>query len=224
MRSENIASRRLDMKEIPIPKRMQALARDSKGRLVPFFVEQSHPGDPDFRIVDPTKIVLCYQDNLCWVCGTKMGVHKAFVSGPMCCINKTSAEPPSHYECAFYSVQVCPFLTTPRMKRREADLPDEFLKEPAGIPFYRNPGVAAIWVTRTYHHVFDGAGGFIFRMGPAQRVEWYSEGRVATRQEVMESIETGFPTLAKLAEQDGSKAIETLQKQYRDTMRLLPIA
>jgi hypothetical protein len=212
------------MKEIPIPQRMQDLQRDSKGRLVPFFVKQDMRGDPDFRIVDPVKIVSCYTENLCWVCGGKMGVHKCFVSGPMCTINKSSPEPPSHYECALYSVQVCPFLTTPKMTRRDTDLPDEFLAQPSGIPIYRNPGVAALWVTRSYNHVFDDMGGFIFRMGPAERVEWYSEGRAATRQEVMDSVETGFPTLAKAAEQDGPKAIKELKRLYQEMVKLLPVA
>jgi hypothetical protein len=212
------------MKELPIPKRMQSLLRDSKGRLVPFFVEQSHPGDPDFRIVDPRKITACYERNLCWVCGQTMGIHKCFVSGPMCCINKVSSEPPSHYECALYSVQVCPFLTTPKMQRRETDLPDEFLAQPAGIPNYRNPGAAAIWVTRTYRRFYDGMSGFLFRMGPPERVEWYAEGRKATRREVMDSIESGFPALAKLAEQDGPKAIKNLEELYEATMKLLPVA
>jgi hypothetical protein len=211
------------MKDIPIPTRMQALKRDSKGRVVPFFVHEPESGDPDFRITEPMKIITCYTEGLCWVCGNKMGVYKCFVSGPMCCINKVSSEPPSHYECAHYSVQVCPFLTTPKMVRRETGLPN--IGEPSGIPIYRNPGVAAIWVTRSYHHFEDGRGGFLFRMGPAERVEWYAEGRKATRQEIMDAIESGYPKLVELAELDGRPgAMKELEKWRADTMRLLPVA
>lgn len=37
--------------------------------------------------------------------------------------------------------------------------------------------------------------GILFRIGRAFRTEWYSQGREATRAEVMESIETGIPLL-----------------------------
>ena len=211
------------MKDIPIPHRMRSLRRDSKGRVVPYFVKQDQESDPDFRVMDEAKRVTCSTDHLCWVCGGKMGVHKCFVTGPMCCINRTSAEPPSHYECALYSVQVCPFLTTPRMTRRESGLPDNVL-EPDGIAIYRNPGVSAIWVTRSYYHISTGDAGFLFRMGPAERVEWYAEGRKATRDEIMQSINTGFPQLVKLAEEDGPKSIKELEKLYAEMLKLLPAA
>lgn len=210
------------MRDIPIPKRMQSLPRDSKGRIVPFFVNKPEDGsDPDFRIVDPRLLILCYTENRCWVCGQKMGVHKCFVSGPMCCVNKVSSEPPSHYECAHYSVQVCPFLSTPKMVRRETGLPDELIAAPAGIPLYRNPGVAAIWVTKSYRHFSDNMGSFLFRMGPPERVEWYTEGRRASRAEIMDSIESGFPKLLELAEKDGPRAVKDLNKQYQETLQLV---
>jgi hypothetical protein len=209
------------VKDIPVPKRMQTLKRDSKGRIVPYFVNQREPGDPDFRVADEIKRVDCYKHNLCWVCGEILGVHQCFVVGPMCCINRVSSEPASHYDCAHYSVQVCPFLTTPRMKRRETDMPDNWV-EPGGIAILRNPGATAIWVTRTYRHEFDGAGGFIFRLGPSERVEWYAEGRTATRQEIMNSIESGLPTLLETAKQEGPKAVKALNKMYEDMLLLLP--
>jgi hypothetical protein len=211
------------MKQLDIPTRMQHLPRDAKGRPIPFFVHiPPEGGEPDFRIAGPNKIAACHNQELCWVCGTKTGVHKAFVLGPMCVINRVSAEPPSHYVCARYSVQACPFLSTPRMHRREADLPDEFLVEPAGIASYRNPGAAAIWVTKTYH-LINAPGGVLFRAGAPERVEWYCEGRAATRQEIMDSISSGFPQLEKLAEEDGPEACKKLEKDYRRAMELLPV-
>ena len=211
------------MKDIPLPKRMQGLPRDSKGRPVPQFVAKpSNGGEPDFRIVDPYALVRCYDQDLCWVCGGKLGIHKAFVLGPMCAINKVNSEPPSHYECAHYSVQVCPFLSTPRMHRREEGLQD--VVEPAGIAIDRNPGVAAIWVTRTYHPFSDGRGGFLFRLGAPERVEWYCQGRTATRQEIKDSIESGFPILENMAREDGPLAVKQLEKQYNEMLKLLPAA
>jgi hypothetical protein len=209
------------MKDIPIPKRMQKLKRDSKGRIVPYFVAQDGPGDPDFRVADPEKRFTCYKFDMCWVCGQKMGVYKCFVAGPMCCINRSSSEPASHYDCALYSVRVCPFLTTPRMHRRETDMPEGWA-EPGGIAIMRNPGATAIWVTRAYTHLFDGMGSFIFRMGPAERVEWFAEGRAATRQEVLDSIESGYPLLLETAKEDGPLAVRALEIMRKAVDPLLP--
>ena len=38
-----------------------------------------------------------------------MGVHKAFVIGPMCAVNRVIApEPPSHRDCGTFSARVLP--------------------------------------------------------------------------------------------------------------------
>jgi hypothetical protein len=209
------------MKEIPIPDRIAALPKDDKGRPVPYFVQWPN-GVPDFRLIDPAKLASCYLDNRCWVCGDIIGVHKAFVLGPMCCINRVNSEPPSHYGCARFSVSACPFLSTPRMHRRETDLPTELLQEPAVIALYHNPGASAIWVTKTYKPFSDGQSGFLFRLGPPERVEWYALGEPANRSQVMEAIEKGYPKLMSLAEMDGPLAVRNLQKQYEAMLPLLP--
>lgn len=201
---------------------MQELRRDSKGRVVPFFVKEIDGQEPDFRITEPQRIVECMAKDICWVCGQKLGRHKAFVLGPMCAINRVNSEPPSHYDCARYSVQVCPFLSEPRMHRREAGLPDEIV-QPAGLAIMRNPGAAAIWITGSYRPFPDGMGQLMIRLGTPERVEWYCQGRPATRAEVMDSINSGFPILQQYAEQDGPGAIKQLQAQYDATMPLLPL-
>jgi len=49
--------------------------------------------------------VVCVRHKRCWLCGQPLGKFMCFVVGPMCAINKTSAEPPSHRDCALYAVQ-----------------------------------------------------------------------------------------------------------------------
>ena len=115
----------------------------------------------------------------------------------MCAVNRTSAEPPSHYDCAFYAAQACPFLTQPRMRRNEKDIPED-TREPAGIMLKRNPGVTLVWVTRHYKP-FKAEGGVLFRLGDPGRVEFYAEGRKATRSEIMASIDSGMPILRGMA-------------------------
>jgi hypothetical protein len=212
----------IQMKDVVIPPRMQGLRRDAKGRPVPYFVQiPPDGGEPDFRIMDYAAKVDCYRFDLCWVCGGKLGVHKAFVLGPMCVINRVNAEPPSHYECAHYSVQACPFLSTPRMSRRERDLPED-AGAPDGLALYHNPGAAAIWVCRNYHAFKDGGGGWMFRVGDPERVEWYAEGEPASRTQVLDAIGRGFPTLLKFAEEEGPKAVQHLEQDYAKMMALLP--
>ena len=59
------------------------------------------------------------REKRCWVCGDPLGVHLTFPIGPMCALNRTISEPPSHHECASWSARNCPFLSRPHMVRRE---------------------------------------------------------------------------------------------------------
>ena len=88
---------------------------------VPFFVSRPKgwkPGDPiDFRLVDPARLMRAYKQRLCHVCGGGLTPRMTYAFGPMCLATSTSAEGPMHYQCAWYSVRHCPFLSNPRMRR-----------------------------------------------------------------------------------------------------------
>jgi hypothetical protein len=81
-----------------------------RGFPVPWFVDDT--GDElDFRVVDNRKLVKALQKHLCWVCGRAIfDTNYAYVAGPMCAINRTSAEPPSHVKCAVYSARAGPVV------------------------------------------------------------------------------------------------------------------
>lgn len=186
----------------PLPARMASLPVDARGYPVPFFVAWVD-GKPDHRVMDGSKLPRAVNHGLCWMCGQHLGVHKAFCLGPMCALNRTNSEPPSHRECLQFAVQACPFLTRPRAHRREAGLPEG--RESAGLPITRNPGAVAIWVTRSFttFRPDHGNPGVLFHIGPPVSVEWWAEGRPATRAEVRDSVEGGLPLLWELArEQD----------------------
>ena len=104
-----------------LPARMRGLPVDERGYVVPWFVDWLD-GKPEFRAMDRSKFVRAIRERLCWVCGEKLGVYLTFVAGPMCGINRTSGEPPCHADCALWSALNCPFLSNPRMVRREDDL------------------------------------------------------------------------------------------------------
>ena len=173
-----------------IPPRIAKLPTDARGYPVPWFVAWID-GAPDFRVVEQGRIGEAILDQRCWICGEKLGRYLAFVIGPMCAVNRISSEPPSHRECAEFAARACPFLTMPKMKRNEKGLPEDY-QAPAGVFIKRNPGVAVLWISESYHLIKD-RGGVLFEVGKPVEVLWFAEGRKATRAEIMESITSGFP-------------------------------
>lgn len=202
------------IKDIPLPSRMQGLPLSKRGYPVPWFV-QWIDGEPEFRVMDHRKLLRAYHESRCWICGGKLGAMRAYVAGPMCGVNRTSGEPPSHRDCAIYGATACPFLTRPHMRRREAGLPEEAV-EPAGTAIKRNPGVAMVWVTKGTKTKPDGRGGTLFDIGDPEEVLWFAEGKPATRAEVEESIRTGLPILQEMATEGGPKAERALAEMVAE--------
>ena len=100
--------------------------------------------------------------------------------------------------------------------------PTEIEKEAApGIMIERNPGVAAIYVTRAFKTIPDQAGGRVIQVGSPVSVDYYREGRMATRAEVIESMQSGMPLLKQHAYTRA--ALEALDAQFRDALTLLPV-
>jgi hypothetical protein len=87
----------------------------------------------------------------------------------------------------------------------------------------RNPGVALVWVTRSYR-LQRVPGGVLFEIGDPLKVLWFAQGRPATRAEVDASIETGLPALREQAERDGPGATRLLDAAVAAVATLLPVA
>src|SRR5262249_6685969 len=133
---------------IPIPKRMKKLPISKTGFPTPWFVARvPQTGEHDLRVADQAKKYMAIKRGLCWLCGEPLGQFKVFVIGPMCSINRVSSEPPCHLDCAEYAARACPFLSKPRMRRNEQNMPEGHQEAP-GVMLKRNPGVVALWVTK----------------------------------------------------------------------------
>lgn len=219
------------IRHIVRPPGVDQLPISPKGYPTPWFVDWND-GAPDFRVLGRGKIKEAIKKNLCWICGKPLFVRKTFTIGPMCTINRVSAEPPGHLMCATYSAKACPFLSKPKMRRNEANMPAES-KSPAGIMITRNPGVTALWVTQTYKLWRDDVlfdigrsndydEGVLFKIGSPIRVNWYAEGKEATREQVDESIRTGLPVLREMAEIEGPESIQALSVQINNAQKWLP--
>jgi hypothetical protein len=208
-----------------LPPQIRKLPRDARGYPVPWFVAWKD-GEPVFPAMDSFKLARAINDGLCWVCGQHLGRLSAFVVGPMCIVNRTSAEPPSHLICARWSARNCPFLTKPRMGRVPVEKYGGDRSAVAGIMLERNPGVTCVWIVKGRGRAErDGMGGVLMNIGePHQTPEWYCEGRPATQTEVLESIETGLPFLVELAaaDEDPEGAARELQRRLGEAMELMP--
>jgi hypothetical protein len=203
----------------PLPSRMAALPVDLRGYPVPFFVSWIN-GEQEFRVADARKFKLCQLQKLCWVCGQRLRGLKTFVIGPMCVVNRNTAEPPSHLECAEFSARACPFLTKPQMVRREDEFTESLPDSSAGISIKRNPGVTCLWTTLTYKAYRDFGQRTLFRVGEPEAVSWWCKGRPATRAEVVESIESGLPLLRSLCQ--CPEDVRLLADSHAAALRFLP--
>jgi len=209
-----------------MPSRMKQLPRDEVGRPIPFFAAEVD-GHHDFRVMEPESLFLAIRDQLCWVCGSRLGRVRntsaprgVFVAGPMCLINRTSAEPPSHADCAEWSAKACPFLAKPAKERRQGHMPET--AEMPGIGIMRNPGVTAL-ISSNQWSTWDpgeiaGQHGVLFSFSRIDSVHWMTEGHRASVSEVMDSIESGIPVLAEMAESEQGAMVH-LARKTRDALR-----
>lgn len=204
-----------------LPVRMMNLPVDKRGFPVPWFVAWKD-GKPLFPVMDGEKLIRAIRFNLCWVCGGAMGRFKTFVIGPMCVVNEVSSEPPSHEQCAAFAAKHCPFLANPNMKRVPTEKHGVTTENPAGIMLDRNPGVTALANIDGPLRYFRSGEGFLFEVKPIQSVQWWANGRLATREEVRAGIDSGLPILREMAAQDGPKAIAKLSLMEQAAERWKP--
>jgi hypothetical protein len=210
----------IDFKSLPYT--MKSLNRDPRGIPVPWFVDWID-GKPEFRAMNPAKYRRAIKEKRCWVCGSKYFTRCAFVAGPMCGVNRTTSEPPCHIDCARWSAINCPFLSNPRAVRREDDLVNNALtrEKAPGFAITRNPGVTMVWITRSFEIWDDGKGKPLITMNDPETVEWYCEGRVATREEVDDSIAGGTPLLREVAKREAG-GLEFLNQSIERFAKWLP--
>lgn len=113
----------------------------------------------------------------------------------------------------------CPFLTQPRMRRNEKEMP---AGDMAGIGILRNPGVCVIWSCNRYWRI-KTPSGTLFKVGNPVGLEWYAEGKIATRDQVIASLDGGLPILRQLAVEEGTDALTEFNRQLGKAMELLPV-
>lgn len=205
----------------PLPERVRKLPLESRGYPIPWFACTLDDGTRDIRVADNVKRVLAVKRRLCWICGEQLGQFLAFVIGPMCAVNRNTAEPPSHRECAEFAVQACPFMLHPKADYRGSNLPDGTTTSPTGLP--GNPGATCIWITRSFKpYRVPGSKEWLINIGDPVEVQWWSEGKRATRARIMEALDARLPILRRYAELDGAEGLRALDAQVQRALLLLP--
>lgn len=205
-----------------IPDKMRRLPVDERGYPVPWFVAWVG-GKPDHRIMDTPKWYVAMRKRRCWLCGGPLGKFATFVLGPMCMVNRTSAEPPTHLECAKFAVQACPFLTLPRAQYRSAKLPTNVTANVDMLT--HNPGATVLW-TCDHWAAFDTLDSAdhhqLVTFGDPKGVQCWTQGRRATRGEMLDAIARGLPSLQRIADAEGGDAPRRLARAVDDAMFWLP--
>ena len=192
---------------------------DHRGFPVTWFVtEKNREGHWDFVNIKSERYVTAVKRDLCWVTGEPLGAHRSFVIGPMCVVNRVAADPPVRLDVGRWSAKVCPFLSQP-LARRDRSLTAADYASQRGNMLERNPGVCAIYtVRRGSYSLHQG----LFHLPPPESVEWWCRGKVATREEVWASVESGLTTLQDMASKEGGAAVTLLEKMVQSAMSLLP--
>ena len=75
------------------------------------FIQAVFNGVPDFRAIDPDKVVRCVNEKLCAVCGRRLGEYCFFIGGPLSKENHFFSDPAMHEKCANFAAQTCPFVS-----------------------------------------------------------------------------------------------------------------
>ena len=188
-----------------LPDRIGRLPLDRRGIPVPWFVSW-RDGTPYFPVIDREKLKTAWAEELCWVCGEKLGSYRGWVMGPMSVIEGATPEPPSHHECAAFSACHCPHLSTPAAKYNETADPMPGHAPQVNISRIRS-GVVAIWITKGRGAApFAAGSGTLFKLNPPSRIEWYARGRPANRAEVQDAIALVSPVLRDAAEAEHRRA------------------
>jgi hypothetical protein len=206
-----------------LPARMVKLPIDRRGYPVPWFVQWVND-EPNFQIVSPQRFRQAIRFGNCWICGDRLGARKTFVMGPLNIINRVTSEPACHYDCARFAAQACPFLILPQAKYKEAPAG---AVPAAGEMTNRNPGCVALWTTKTFKMQPAGEGKKLIVVSDPVAVDWYANGKLASRATVKASLEDGLRLIwAPLAAEPLKRAridgLVEFENAYAKALQYLP--
>jgi hypothetical protein len=178
-----------------LPVRMRALPRDAAGQPIPYLLTQLAT-KAESPLGPDLALHAIYQQKRCWICGQQLGRYAAFMTDALTSVTRVCRTPPAHHDCAKHAAMV-------------------------GLMQPRDLKVSLVWVTRTYD-MQTTANGHVFVVGDAEQTFWFTEGRTASRDEVMEAMQTGLPKLYAVAHEGGDAAVSGLDMRVARATRQFP--
>jgi hypothetical protein len=175
---------------IPIPERMKHLKVDPRGYAIPYGVVIDRDGVVHFSINDEVTRRRSIKRDLCSICGKTLLRGRWFVGGSLSAFHPAGAfiDPPMHYECSHYALQVCPYLSAPHYAReiglhkaeakREALDDNLVLVDPTMIPG-RPRDDTFVAICTTGQDIFDN--GNTKPKHPYLTIEFWKHGRLIER-------------------------------------------
>jgi hypothetical protein len=85
-----------------------------------------------------------------------------------------------------------------------------------------NPGLTVVWTTLSYKPWEPIKGkGVLFEIGDPEHIEYYTEGRKATQEEILTVLAERIPILKEQAAKDGPEAVDQLDQMYARALGLV---
>lgn len=186
----------LNWTSVPIPDRMRDLPRDRRGYPIPVNVLVDKEGQPHFTINDHIVRRRLLKEQLCGICGKKLLRGRWSVGGPASALVADGVyfDPPLHYECASYALQVCPYLAMPSYSKRIDTRTLDPRKLNGHLAAFIDPTqldnrppvfVAVMHVGETYSYDERGEVKYIKPKRPHRRYEFWKDGVQLSEDEGM---------------------------------------
>lgn len=172
--------------DVPIPDSMKNLSKDKRGYPIPASVQVDPDGTPHFALNPEQTRQRLLRENCCSICGKKLLRGRWFAGGPVSAFYARGVyqDPPVHYECGRYALQVCPYLVLPNylkqvstksIERRDFDSIN-VVYDSTRIRIRPDPFVFVMAVGQSLTYSETGQVRFVIPKRPYRRVEYWSNG------------------------------------------------
>lgn len=183
-----------------LPDRIARLPRDRRGYPVPWNALRGVDDAPIFTVNDDRKGWRAFREQLCPICGERLGRWRWFVGGPLSAFDEHGwfLDQSAHHECVRFALQTCPYLAAPRYLGRidvadPAKLPPEarILLDETQIP-ERPEVLVAVSGEKIQVQVRGPLIPYTRPSRPFLGYEFWRHGRQITEEEAMPYLRTAL--------------------------------